>query len=88
MTQDVYLTAFEQLSTLEDATSAGGLEGGKTNVADGGGTNQQAAGGNGENTAGGNAGMGATEPTEAPHEHAYTEKVTVEATCETDGLCI
>lgn len=25
------------------------------------------------------------EPTEAPHEHNYTEKVTVEATCEADG---
>ena len=26
------------------------------------------------------------EPTEAPHEHVYTETVTTEATCETDGL--
>lgn len=26
------------------------------------------------------------EPTEAPHEHIYTEDVTAEATCETDGV--
>ena len=26
------------------------------------------------------------EPTELPHEHAYTETVTTEATCETDGV--
>lgn len=26
------------------------------------------------------------EPTEVPHEHVYTETVTTEATCETDGL--
>lgn len=26
------------------------------------------------------------EPTEAPHEHTYTEAVTAEATCETDGV--
>ncbi|MBR2401143.1 MAG: hypothetical protein IKB01_00030 [Lachnospiraceae bacterium] len=26
------------------------------------------------------------EPTEPPHEHAYTETVTTEATCETDGV--
>lgn len=26
------------------------------------------------------------EPTEAPHEHTYTEAVTTEATCETDGV--
>ena len=26
------------------------------------------------------------EPTEAPHEHAYKEEITTEATCETDGL--
>ena len=26
------------------------------------------------------------EPTEAPHEHAYVETITTEATCETDGV--
>ena len=26
------------------------------------------------------------EPTEAPHEHTYTETITPEATCETDGV--
>ena len=65
-------------------TSAGGQEGGTLDVADGGSANQQAASGNGENTAGGNA-KTTPEPTEAPHEHAYTEEITVEATCETDG---
>ena len=28
----------------------------------------------------------AEEPTEPPHEHSYTEAITTEATCETDGL--
>ena len=65
-------------------TSAGGQEGGTLDVADGGSANQQAASGNGENTAGGNAET-TPEPTEAPHEHAYTEKITVEATCTEDG---
>ena len=65
-------------------TSAGGQEGSTLNVADGGSANQQAASGNGENTAGGNAET-TPEPTEAPHEHAYTEEITVEATCTEDG---
>ena len=26
------------------------------------------------------------EPTEPPHEHAYTESITTEATCEADGV--
>ena len=71
-----------------EQTSAGGLEGSTLDVADGGNANQQAASGNGENTAGGNVETGAAEtlePTDAPHEHVYTEKITVEATCETDG---
>ena len=68
-----------------EQTSAGGLEGSTLDVADGGGGNQQAASGNGENTAGGNAET-TPEPTEAPHEHNYAEEITVEATCETDGV--
>lgn len=56
-------------------TSAGGVEGNTLDVADGGIAN-------GENTAGGNA---ETDAAETPHEHAYTEEITVEATCEKDG---
>ena len=32
------------------------------------------------------AGITETQPTEAPHEHSYTEAVTTKASCETDGV--
>ena len=64
--------------TNQDAagTSAEGQEGNTPNAADA---------GYAENTLG-LAAQQTEEPTEAPHEHAYKEEITVKATCETDGL--
>ena len=57
-------------------TSAGGQEGNTLAAADA---------GNNENIPE-SATQQTAEPTEVPHEHSYTEEITTEATCETDGV--
>ena len=73
-------TAVVLINQNAEEASAGGLEGNTQNVAD--------AGNNeGTETSPGTAAQ-PTETdglTEASHEHNYTEEITVEATCETDG---